>query len=61
MRYLVVETHREIPQYQQFIHFIDLNKNNVGTDIFSFVNHLYLFEKQIVDRVYFSKSKLSNW
>ena len=59
--FLVVDTHREIPQFQQFTHFIDLNKKNVGFEIYSFVNHLYLFDKQIVDRVYFSKNKLSNW
>ena len=61
MKYLVIETHRESPKYQQFIHFIELENVAVGTDVYYFVGHLYMYGKQIVDRVYFSKTRLNNW
>ena len=56
-RYLAIETRNE---YDNFIHFIDL-KGCFADEIKSLLNHLSYFLGQVVTKVYFSDSKLTNW
>lgn len=48
-------------QEHRYMHFIDLRKQEVLSDIESFVHHLNYFKGQEVERVEYSTTRLGNW
>lgn len=58
MKYLVVETYTA--DGKEFMHFIELSKFSVADDLESFIE-LYVSRKEIIRKVSFSNTALSNW
>lgn len=65
-KFLVIESHAidKDDKRHDFIHFIDLSKDGIESDISSLFHHITWFcgkEGQQVDKVYFSDTRLTNW
>lgn len=64
--YLVINTVRtvecgELTNKEEFIHFIDLKRDNLETDVKYFLSHLKFYRGQEFVSCFISKQRLTNW